>query len=70
MAIYHRKDNSYKDITNIYQYINGTYKSLDSIYHYIDGTMKLIWASIRSCFGSGFWVGEKPWLGMESWKNE
>jgi len=28
----------------------------------------LIWQGIRSCFGSGHWVGAKPWLGKEGWK--
>lgn len=30
----------------------------------------LIWQSVRSCFGSGYWVNEKPWLNDESWKND
>lgn len=30
---------------------------------------KLIWQAVRSCFGSGFWVNQKPWLNNESWKN-
>ena len=30
---------------------------------------RLVWQSIRSCFGSGFWVNEKPWLNDEAWKN-
>lgn len=28
----------------------------------------LIWQAIRSCFGSGHWVGNKPWIGKEGWK--
>ena len=27
---------------------------------------KLIWQAVRSCFGSGTWIGEKPWLGDEN----
>ena len=30
---------------------------------------KLVWQSIRSCFGSGFWVNEKPWMNDEGWRN-
>ncbi len=30
---------------------------------------KIVWQAIRSCFGSGFWVNEKPWINNESWKN-
>jgi len=28
----------------------------------------LIWQAVRSCFGSGHWVGKKPWIGKEGWK--
>ncbi len=30
----------------------------------------LVWQAIRSCFGSGFWVNEKPWINDEGWKNK
>lgn len=30
--------------------------------------VKLVWEAIRSCFGSGKWVGNKPWVGSEKWK--
>lgn len=34
---------------------------------------QLIWLTIyntvKSCFGSGTWFGEKPWIGTDSWKN-
>lgn len=34
---------------------------------------QLIWLTIynavRSCFGSGTWLGDKPWLGTDAWKN-
>lgn len=32
--------------------------------------VKTIWQSIRSCFGAGYWIGEKPWIGEEAWKGE
>lgn len=28
----------------------------------------LVWMAVRSCFGSGMWIGAKPWLGDEGWK--
>jgi hypothetical protein len=31
---------------------------------------KVIWQAIRSCFGSGIWVNNKPWINDEAWKNE
>lgn len=30
---------------------------------------RIVWTGIRSCFGAGFWVGDKPWLNTEGWKN-
>lgn len=29
---------------------------------------KLVWQSIRSCFGSGFWINSSPWKNDEGWK--
>ena len=29
---------------------------------------RLVWQAIRSCFGSGAWIGERPWLGDDPWK--
>ena len=28
-----------------------------------------IYNAIKSCFGSGTWLGDKPWLGDDIWKN-
>lgn len=30
--------------------------------------LRLVWQAVRSCFGSGAWIGEKPWIGEEGWK--
>ena len=30
---------------------------------------RLVWTAIRSCFGAGLWINEKPWLNDEAWKN-
>lgn len=40
-------------------------KVISAIYQ---GT-KLIWQSIRSCFGGGYWVDDKPWVDEEGWKD-
>lgn len=50
-----------KDISLIY-YAN---KSISEIYY----GSKLVWQAIKSCFASGFWVNEKPWINTEGWKN-
>lgn len=54
-------------------YING--KEVSFIYYgkkAISSVMKgshLVWQAVRSCFGSGRWVNEKPWIDSEAWKN-
>lgn len=30
--------------------------------------VSLVWMAVRSCFGSGLWIGSKPWIGTEKWK--
>lgn len=30
---------------------------------------RLIWQSVRSCFGAGAWLNDKPWVDNEGWKN-
>ncbi len=30
---------------------------------------RLVWQAIRSCFGSGFWLNDRPWLNTDGWKN-
>ena len=29
----------------------------------------LVWMAIRSCFGSGRWIDNKPWIDKEMWKD-
>lgn len=50
-------------------------KEITSIYHgknVISAVYKgavLIWQAVRSCFGSGVWAEEKPWMDEEAWKD-
>lgn len=41
-------------------------KSIARVYH---GTT-LVWQSARSCYGSGVWRNDKPWLNNDTWKNK
>ncbi len=29
---------------------------------------KLLWEAVNSCFGSGYWIREKPWSRADAWK--
>lgn len=30
---------------------------------------RMVWQAVRSCFGSGLWINEKPWINDEGWRN-
>ena len=30
---------------------------------------ELVWTAIRSCFGKGYWMDDKPWVDEDAWKN-
>jgi hypothetical protein len=30
---------------------------------------RLVWSGVRSCFGSGKWLDERPWLDGDLWKD-
>lgn len=36
---------------------------------YVYKGTRLVWQSVRSCFGRGIWIPDKPWLGNDKWKN-
>lgn len=40
-------------------------KMLQAVYY----GANLVWQAIRSCFGSGKWIDNKPWINEEKWKN-
>ena len=29
---------------------------------------RLVWEAITSCFGSGMWLGARPWKGTDGWR--
>lgn len=31
--------------------------------------LQLVWQAVRSCFGKGWWINDKPWDNNDSWRN-
>lgn len=44
-------------------------KPLVAIYAGVGGATKLIWERVKSCYGRGIWIQEKPWLDNDTWKD-
>lgn len=57
MALY-SKQKSVTAIIRDNKYIAAVYK----------GT-QLLWQYIRSCFGRGYWINDKPWSNDNGWAN-
>jgi hypothetical protein len=32
--------------------------------------LRMIWQSISSCFGAGYWDNDKPWNNDDGWRND
>lgn len=44
-------------------------KDIQEVWKFIDGAWRNVWQAIRSCFGRGFWLNDKPWSNKDVWKN-
>lgn len=42
-------------------------KRIGAIYKGADLVWLTIYNTIKSCFGSGTWYGDKPWIGTDDW---
>lgn len=49
-----------KDITGVYI----GQRAISAVYV----GARLVWSAISSCFGSGFWRGDKPWSQTDGWR--
>ena len=30
---------------------------------------RLVWQAVRSCYGRGIWIQDKPWINGDTWKD-
>lgn len=54
-----------KEITGIYRY--G--KTIVEVHKYIDKGWQIVWMYVKSCFGRGYWINDKPWSNKDVWRN-
>lgn len=43
-------------------------KDTSEVWKYINGAWRVVWQAVRSCFGAGYWRGDRPWIGKDAWK--
>lgn len=57
-----------KEITDI---IAGesVQKSIGAIYKGSQLVWRTVYSAVKSCFGSGTWRPDKPWIGTDTWRN-
>lgn len=44
-------------------------KSISAIYKGSSLVWRTVYNAVRSCFGSGTWRSDKPWLDGDTWRN-
>ena len=57
-----------KYVTDI-QTGESVYKNIGAIYQGTKLVWRTIYNAIKSCFGSGTWLGDKPWIDSDNWKD-
>lgn len=45
----------------------GVVRKVTTVYN---GYGRIIWQDVKSCYGAGYWLNDKPWLNADGWKNE
>lgn len=58
-----------RELTHIEYYVNTATGLIGKSLAEIRTAEGVIWQAIRSCFGRGHWVEDKPWLDDDSWKD-
>ena len=60
------KEGTRKPTTGVYAVVNGALRAILTVY---DDARNIIWQLVRSCYGKGYWIQDKPWLDADTWKD-
>lgn len=59
-----------KQVTEVVNDINVTVqRNFGTVYKGSQLVWRTVYNAIKSCFGSGTWLDEKPWIDSDSWKD-
>ena len=54
----------YKGRRDIIEISRGRLEIME-VYH----GKRLVWGLAGSCYGTGHWINERPWLNSDAWRN-
>lgn len=63
-----RKNNNDNEIEDLTTVVKGEQKEIQEGYYVLKGVAKTIFEAISSCFGLGYWRGDKGWNGKDGWR--
>ena len=59
-----------KQVTEVIEGVETSVtKNIGAIYQGVNLVWRTIYNAIRSCFGSGTWLEDKPWIDSDNWKD-
>lgn len=59
-----------KKVTEVVNGINvSVQRNFGAVYKGTQLVWRTVYNAIKSCFGSGTWLDEKPWIDSDNWKD-
>ena len=59
-----------KKVTEVVNNINvSVQRNFGAVYKGTQLVWRTIYNAVKSCFGSGTWLDEKPWVDSDNWKD-
>lgn len=59
-----------KQVTEVVNGVNVTVqRNFGAVYKGTQLVWRTVYNAVKSCFGSGTWLDEKPWIDSDNWKD-